>query len=84
MKDRLRKWTKKFLSEFDVKHTVKHTVLTTGLTAVGGPLGLMMGLTYCVGDTVGEMKKFKGKDFCEFLNSLPDDTLKSLIRRMDK
>jgi len=75
-----KKWMEDFVSEFDVKHTVKHTLLTTGLTLVGGPWGLAMGLTYCLGDTVGEMKKFKDKDFQKFLESLPEDVLKVVLK----
>jgi hypothetical protein len=76
-----KKVVRDFVSEFDVKHTVKHVLLTTGLTVVGGPWGLAIGATYCVGDTVGEMKKFKDKDLKKFLLSLPEDTLKQLISK---
>lgn len=76
----MKKTMKKFLGEFNAKHVVKHTLLTTGLTLVGGPLGLAMGLTYCVGDTVDEMKKFKDKDFQQFLGSLPPSVLKAMIK----
>ena len=71
----------RFLRQFTVGHTVKHSLLTTGLTLLAGPWGLAMGLTYCFGDTVGEMKKFKDEDMVSFLNSLPPATLKMLIKK---
>ena len=70
----------RLVKQFNTLHTIKHTSITIGLTVIGGPWGLAMGLTYCLGDTIKESKKFKDEDFVEFIQSLPPETLESLKR----
>ena len=74
----------RFFKQFTVLHVVKHVVLTTGLTLVGGPGGLAIGVIYCVGDTVGECKKFKAGDFEQFLSSLPSDVRDVVVEKYVK
>jgi hypothetical protein len=74
----------RFFKQFNAKHIVKHTLLTTGLTMVGGPWGLAMGITYCIGDTVGDMKKFSNRDAVEFWCNLSQEDRTRLFVLVNK
>jgi hypothetical protein len=72
------------ISEFTPTHTLKHVGITTALTLLGGPTGTVMGVLYCVGDTVGKTREIRKEDIDKVFSLLPAKTKEVLMKKFGK